>query len=52
MHHKANNPEGWYGEIEKSWYAEFAEALRPAAQILIIGNGKVTATPCCISCST
>jgi hypothetical protein len=40
MHHKANNPEGWYGEIEKSWYAELAEALRPAAQILIIGNGK------------
>lgn len=40
MHHKANNPEGWYGKIEKSWYAELAEALRPAAQILIIGNGK------------
>jgi hypothetical protein len=40
MHHKANNPEGWYGRIERSWYAELAEALRPAAQILIIGNGK------------
>ena len=40
MHHKANSPEGWYGRIEKSWYAELAEALRPAAQILIIGNGK------------
>jgi hypothetical protein len=40
MHHKANNPEGWYGRIEKSWYAELAEAVRPAAQILIIGNGK------------
>ncbi len=40
MHHKADNPEGWYGEIAKSWYAELCEALRPAAQILIIGNGK------------
>ena len=40
MHHKANNPEGWYGRIETSWYAELAEALRPAAQIVIIGNGK------------
>jgi hypothetical protein len=40
MHHKADNPQGWYGEIEKSWYAELAEGLRPAAQILIIGNGK------------
>jgi hypothetical protein len=40
MHHKANNPEGWYGEIEKSWYSELAQALRPAEQILIIGNGK------------
>jgi hypothetical protein len=40
MHHKANNPDGWYGEIDKKWYAELAEALRPAAQILIIGNGK------------
>ena len=40
MHHKAGNPEGWYGRIEDSWYAELAEALRPAAQILIIGNGK------------
>ncbi len=40
MHHKANSREGWYGKIEKSWYAELAEALRPAAQILIIGNGK------------
>ena len=40
MHHKANNPGGWYGEIAKSWYAELAEALRPAAQVLIIGNGK------------
>jgi hypothetical protein len=40
MHHKAGNPEGWYGRIEESWYAELAEALRPAAQILIIGNGK------------
>ena len=40
MHHKANNPKGWYGRIENSWYAELAEALRPAAQILIIGNGK------------
>ena len=40
MHHKANDPEGWYGKIEKSWYAELAEALRPAAQILIIGSGK------------
>ena len=39
MHHKANNPEGWYGSIEKSWYAELAAALRPAAEILIIGNG-------------
>jgi len=40
MHHKADNPEGWYGRIEKSWYAELAKALRPAAEILIIGNGK------------
>jgi hypothetical protein len=40
MHHKANNPEGWYGRIDESWYAELAEALKPAAQILIIGNGK------------
>jgi hypothetical protein len=40
MHHKANNPEGWYGKIEKSWYTQLAEALRPAAQILIVGNGK------------
>ncbi|MGO9488333.1 MAG: hypothetical protein ACLQBB_04805 [Solirubrobacteraceae bacterium] len=40
MHHKANNPEGWYGRMEKSWYAELADALRPAAEILIIGNGK------------
>jgi len=40
MHHRANNPGGWYGEIAKSWYAELAEALKPAAQILIIGNGK------------
>ncbi len=39
MHHKANNPDGWYGSIEKSWYAELAQALRPAAEILIIGNG-------------
>jgi hypothetical protein len=39
MHHKANNPDGWYGNIEKSWYAELAQALRPAAEILIIGNG-------------
>jgi hypothetical protein len=39
MHHKANNPDGWYGRIEKSWYAELATALRPAAEILIIGNG-------------
>jgi hypothetical protein len=40
MHHKANNPEGWYGRVEPSWYSELAEALRPAARILIIGNGK------------
>ncbi len=40
MHHKAGSPEGWYGRIEESWYAELAEALRPAAEILIIGNGK------------
>ena len=40
MHHKANNPEGWYGKPEKSWYAQLADALRPAAQILIIDNGK------------
>ena len=40
MHHKADNPGGWYGTIEQSWYAELAEALRPAAEILIIGNGK------------
>ena len=40
MHHKAGNPEGWYGRIEKSWYAALAEALRPAAEILVIGNGK------------
>jgi hypothetical protein len=40
MHHKANNPEGWYGRIENSWYADLAEALKPAGQILIIGNGK------------
>jgi hypothetical protein len=40
MHHKADNPAGWYGKIENSWYAELAEAVRPAAQILIIGNGK------------
>jgi hypothetical protein len=40
MHHKAGNPEGWYGRIEESWYAELAQALRPAGQILIIGNGK------------
>ncbi len=40
MHHKAGNPEGWYGRIEESWYAELADALRPAAEILIIGNGK------------
>jgi hypothetical protein len=40
MHHKADNPEGWYGRIEESWYAELAKALRPAAEILIIGNGK------------
>jgi hypothetical protein len=39
MHHKANNPDGWYGSIEKSWYAELAAALKPAAEILIIGNG-------------
>jgi hypothetical protein len=40
MHHKAGNPEGWYGRIEESWYVELAAALRPAARILIIGNGK------------
>jgi len=40
MHHKANDPKGWYGNIEKSWYAELAEALKPAAQILIVGSGK------------
>ena len=40
LHHKANNPEGWYGKVEKSWYSELVEALRPAAQILIIGHGK------------
>jgi hypothetical protein len=40
MHHKADNPEGWYGRIEESWFAELADALRPAAEILIIGNGK------------
>jgi hypothetical protein len=40
MHHKANNPDGWYGEVPKAWYAELAAALRPASQILIIGNGK------------
>jgi hypothetical protein len=40
MHHKAGNPEGWYGRIEESWYAELAAALRPAAEVLIIGNGK------------
>ncbi|HTU88081.1 MAG TPA: hypothetical protein VMF57_21050 [Solirubrobacteraceae bacterium] len=40
MHHKAGNPDGSYGRIEESWYAEVAGALRPAAQILIIGNGK------------
>jgi hypothetical protein len=40
MHHKANNPEGWYGRIEESWYAELARALRPAAEVLVIGNGK------------
>jgi hypothetical protein len=40
MHHKAGNPAGWYGRIEKSWYAELAKALRPAPQILRIGNGK------------
>jgi hypothetical protein len=40
MHHRANNPDGWYGEIPQSWYAELDEALKPAAQILIIGNGK------------
>ncbi len=39
MHHKANNPDGWYGSIEKSWYGELAAALKPAAEILIIGNG-------------
>ena len=40
MHHKAGNPEGWYGRIEASWYADLAKALRPAAEVLIIGNGK------------
>jgi hypothetical protein len=40
MHHKAGNPEGWYGRIESSWYAELSEALKPAAEILIIANGK------------
>ncbi len=40
MHHKANNPDGWYGEIEKSWYAQLADAIRPASAILIVGNGK------------
>ena len=40
MHHKANNPEGWYGRLEHTWFADLAKALQPAAQILIIGNGK------------
>ena len=40
MHHKANNPDGWYGKVPKSWYAELAEALKPASQVLIIGNGR------------
>jgi hypothetical protein len=40
MHHKADSPEGWYGSIQDSWYAELSEALRPAAQVLVIGNGK------------
>jgi hypothetical protein len=40
MHHKADSPDGWYGRIPQSWYAALAEALRPAREILIIGNGK------------
>ncbi|HTU30543.1 MAG TPA: hypothetical protein VMF07_14255 [Solirubrobacteraceae bacterium] len=40
MHHKADNPEGWYGRLDNSWYAGLAKAIRPAAQVLIIGNGK------------
>jgi hypothetical protein len=40
MHHKANNPEGWYGRLEHTWFADLAKALQPAGQILIIGNGK------------
>ena len=40
MHHKAGNPEGWYGRIEEGWYADLAKALRPAAEILIIGTGQ------------
>jgi len=40
MHHKAGNPEGWYGRIGEAWYAELAAGLRPAAEILIIGNGR------------
>jgi hypothetical protein len=40
MHHKADNPNGWYGKLDNTWYADLAKALQPAAQILIIGNGK------------
>jgi hypothetical protein len=40
MHHKADNPEGWYGKPENSWFAHLANALRPAAQILIIDNAR------------
>jgi hypothetical protein len=39
MHHKADNPTGWYGEPDRRWYADIASALAPARQILLIGNG-------------
>jgi hypothetical protein len=40
MHHKAGNPEGWYGRLQASWYAEVAQGLQSAAEVLIIANGK------------
>jgi hypothetical protein len=40
MHHKDDDPAGWYGRLDDAWYARLAAALRPASEILIVGNGK------------
>lgn len=40
MRHDASGQTGWYGRVEDEWYEPIAEALRPADEILILGNGR------------